>query len=133
MTAKKGRVGGAQKVQRQVDAQTDEWLNKSARNPATLTTRQRYEQNRVRANMDVPPKVKTALETIAAAEGTSLAQLGGFMLAWALREYAGAQRETLKNLLYEARVYSPSPRCAYKLEIPPAWTDTFKTGFEGGN
>jgi hypothetical protein len=131
MNAKNARVGGAQKVQRQVDAQTDEWLNKSARNPATVTARQRYEQQRVRANMDVAPDVKAALEKLAAAENTSLAQLSGFLLAWALREYAGGQHETLKTLLYDAHIYSPSPRCAYKLEIPPAWADTLKPSFEG--
>lgn len=116
------RVGGAARVQRNVDESTATWLSGTAQNPNTVTTRQKYDQARVRANLDIHPHVKRLLEGIAATEKTSLSQAGAFLLAWAVHEYfRGNKREMLRDLMYEGHVYSPSPRCEYKLEIPAEW------------
>lgn len=122
MAKKAQRVGGATRVQRNVDEGTATWLAGAAQNPNTITTKQRYEQQRVRANLDVHPDTKRALEQIAVAQKTSLAQAGGFLLAWAVHEYfRGNNCAALRDLIYENHVYNPSPRCEYKLEIPVEW------------
>lgn len=122
---KTGRVGGASRVQRSVDKDTATWLSGAAQNPNTITTKQRYEQERVRANLDVHPDVKETLAQIAAQQKTSLAQAGGFLLAWAVQEYF--RGNTLSNAMYEAGVPNPSPRAEYKLDLPDAWLDDLRT------
>lgn len=124
MAKKATRTGGASRVQRAVDQDTAAWLAGAEQNPNTLTSRQRYNQERVRANLDVHPDVKRALEQIAAAQQTSLAQAGGFLLAWAIQEYY--RGNTLKTTLYESAVLSPSPRAEYKLCLPAAWLDALR-------
>lgn len=114
-------------LKRNVDAGTATWLSGTAQNPNTITTKQKYEQQRVRANLDVPAYVKAALERIAAEEKTSLSQVGAFLLAWAVKEYCrGNNSAHLHDLIYEAKIYSPSPRCEYRLEIPgeQAWLES---------
>jgi len=119
MAKKATRTGGASRVQRAVDQDTAAWLSGTETNPNTLTTKQRYNQERVRANLDVHPTVKQVLEQIAAAQKTSLAQAGGFLLAWAAQEYYRGNK--LADAFYEARIPNPSPRAEYKLGLPEDW------------
>lgn len=122
--AKKERVGGASRVKRTVDDETAQWLSGTAQNPNTLTAKQRYEQDRVRANLDVHPDVKEVLAQIAAQQKTSLAQAGGFLLAWAVQEYF--RGNNLNDAMYAAHVLSPSPRAEYKLDLPDEWLSALR-------
>ena len=113
------RTGGASRVQRAVDQDTAAWLSGAEHNPNTQTAKQRYNQERVRANLDIHPAVKLALEQIAAAQKTSLAQAGGFLLAWAILEYF--RGNSLPDELHDAHIPNPSPRAEYKLGLPEDW------------
>jgi len=118
----KKRIGGASRLQREVDKDTAAWLADTVQNPSTVTTKQRADQARVRANLDVHPDVKRALERIAFQQQTGLAQAGGFLLAWAVREYF--RGNALAAEMSAAREYNPSPRAEYKLVLPDEWIDT---------
>jgi hypothetical protein len=119
MTKKGARSGGAARVRRTVDQDTASWLSGAAQNPTTVTTKQRYEQERVRANLDLHPDVKAVLTLIAERQKTSIAQAGGFLLAWAVQEYF--QGNTLNAAMHSAHVPNPSPRAEYKLDLPADW------------
>lgn len=113
--AKGERRGGLR-----IDPAVREWQQGAARNEAALTRRQRYDRERVRVRLDVPPAVAQGLEREAATWETSQSQLGAFLLGWALTKLHSGDDDELGVAIDGARRWSKAINVKFDLEIPGA-------------
>ena len=77
MARQRERKGGLS-----ADPGTLEWMQRAARNKASLTKKQLYDAERVRVRVDVPDWLKARLTEIAKENGTSVTQVSAWALAW---------------------------------------------------
>lgn len=115
MPKTRDRVGGLKNLDPAVAA----WQRGAATNQAALTTKQRYDRERVRVRLDVPPQVAAGLEREATTLGTSQSQLGAFLLAWGLYQlHSGAAENELLLAVDTAKTWSKAINVKYDLVIP---------------
>lgn len=100
-----------------VDSAVVAWSKDAARNKGVLSRKQKADQARVRVKYDLPPELKQEIEQAAREEKTSASQLAAFLLAWAMREYAGGSEE-LREALADAARPSRALRFERDLELP---------------
>jgi hypothetical protein len=100
-----------------VDPAVAEFQKKGARNPAAMTGKQKRDAKRVRIKVDLPSQeFKERLTSAAAAEETSVSQLAGLLLTWALEQYE-SDEYGLRELVFESKVLSGSMRIRWNLEF----------------
>ena len=115
MTPKRERRGGLR-----VDPAVAEWQRTAAENVAALSRKQRRDRRRVRVRLDMPPGLKERIEAAAQAEGTSVSQLGAFLLNWLMAHYEDPESEIggeLRARVEGARAPSRSMKIEWNLEF----------------
>lgn len=106
-----------------VDPMVAAFQQQAATNTAALTKRQRADRERKtrQVKLDLSSaKRKTALERVAAREGTSMSQAGNLLLAWALRGYL-QQNEEISAAFAAGKSPARTPRFAWNLAEPENW------------
>ena len=110
---KQPRKGGL----RGLDPAVVAWQERAATNEAALSKKQRYDRERVRVRLDVPPEVLEGLAREAQHLETSQTQLGAFLLAWALFRLHSGDAD-LAQVLEANRAWSKAINVKYDLVLP---------------
>jgi len=112
---KQQRVGGAAKVEG-ADPETKIWLSQGARNPNSLTTKQKHDKARVRARYDIDPRLKTAIEKAARSQNidTSFSQFAEILLTVAMNQYLDGKL----NAYFQNSTAANSMRFGFDYELP---------------
>lgn len=93
----------------------DALLGGAKKNRAAMSKKQKYDAKRIRVRFDVPESIKELLVDEASGLGTSVNDLGTFLLVYALALYLGSQE--MDELLEAGKEFSRSPRKEIEIHL----------------
>lgn len=93
----------------------DALIGGAKKNRAAMSKKQKYDARRIRVRFDVPESVKELLVDEASDLGTSVNDLGAFLLVYALALYLGSQE--MDELLEAGKAFSRSPRKEIEIHL----------------